>query len=164
MPWIKVRTNLGADPRVEEIARSTGTTTQHVVGALVALWSFADEHSTDGRLAYVRRTRIDAFCGTEGVAFSNALEAVGWLEFDKALDCFVIPRFADHNGETAKARANGAKRTARHRYANSDACNASSVTEQTKDAESSNGGRVTREEKRREEKKQSARARGSGGL
>ena len=69
MPWIKVRTNLVADPRVEEIARSTGTTTQHVVGALVALWSFADEHSTDGRLSYVRRTRIDAFCGTEGYAY-----------------------------------------------------------------------------------------------
>jgi hypothetical protein len=163
MPWIKVRTNLAADPRVDEIARRTGRTVQHVLGALVALWSFADEHSTDGRLAFVRRERIDAFCGGTDADFSSALEAVGWLEFLPGVDCFAIPRFAEHNGESAKARAQGAKRVARHRYASGGACNASSVTEQREDGESSNGGRVTREEERREEKKKRARA-GGGGL
>jgi hypothetical protein len=69
----------------------------------------------------------------------------------------VLPRFGEHNGETAKQRAQGAVRVARHRVAtvNADSvspCNADSVTGCNVDS-------VTREEKRREDKRRKTSAR-----
>lgn len=115
MSWIKVRTNITNDPRVSEIARQTGLPVPHVVGALVALWSFADQYSLDGSLPFVRHDAIDAFAGLSERKFVRALESVGWLRYDEDLERFELPRFDEHNGETAKARANGAKRQERFR-------------------------------------------------
>ena len=161
MSWIKIRTNIANDPRVAEIAFRCELPTPHVVGALVALWSFADQYSLDGSLPFVRASAIEAFAGTTGRKFVDSLEAVGWLRFDHERNHFELPRFGEHNGETAKARANGARRQQRFR----DSGNAESVTD-------GNGGplqHVTHEpslEKRREEKnrERGARARKGGGL
>ena len=154
MPWIKVRTNLTTDPRVWEIARRVGCSVPCAVGGLVAVWSFADEHSTDGVLRFVDTMRLDTIAGASG--FAAAMAAVDWLRTDEAGQ-IVLPRFGEHNGETAKQRAQGAVRVARHRVATGNAdsvspCNADSVTGCNVDS-------VTREEERRGEKRRKTSAR-----
>ena len=148
MSWIKIRTNLSADPRVFRIASVAGIPPAHAVGCLVAVWSYADEHSTDGRIRWFGAADVDRVAGVAG--FAAAMSAVDWLAVDGA-DC-VLPRFNDHNGETAKTRANGARR--QRRYRDSGTRDASSVT--------GCGSQVTLDaslEKRREEKNREERAR-----
>ena len=86
-----------------------------------------------GNALTVTDVTLDRFVDRTG--FADALRKVGWLEGrDGAL---TFPRFAEHNGQTAKKRAETQARVAKHR-------NAKTVTP------------VTREvlpEKRREEKK-----------
>lgn len=116
--WIKVRTNLGTDPRVYEIAAKLGTSPLHVVGMLVAVWSWADQHTLDGNAVRVTGVTLDALVSCPG--FAAALRDIGWLAGrDGAL---TFPRFDEHNGQTAKKRAETASRVKRHR-------NARSVTE-----------------------------------
>ena len=134
MSWIKIRTTLVSDPRVNAIAASLNINRNAVVGALVAVWSFADAHSVDGRLPWTTRDDIDGISQLPG--FARAMFEVGWLD-DGDPSGVVLPRFVEHNGESAKARAQGAKRVERYRR------NAASVTGSGHDG-------VTREEKRRE--------------
>jgi hypothetical protein len=131
MSWIKVRTNLRFDPKVLAISKALAIPPTHVVGLLVYLWSYADEYSVDGALAHTSKERIDDLVVFAG--FAEALRSVGWLKVSR--DGCVLPRYAEHNGATAKARAQGAARVAKHR------------------ASSGNGRTVTREEKRREDKR-----------
>lgn len=132
--WIKMRTNLDSDPRVIEIAASLGVSELHVVGMLWKVWAWADEHTLDGNALRVTCVTLDRFTCVSG--FADALRKVGWLEGrDGALS---FPRFAEHNGQTAKKRAETNKRVAKHR-------NAVSVTNVTPKA-------LPEREKRREEK------------
>ena len=111
--WIKMRTNLDTDPRVFEIAAETGLPELHVVGLLWKCWAWADTHTLDGNAVRVTCVTIDRITGTAG--FALALRNVGWLEGrDNAL---TFPRFAEHNGQTAKTRANTADRVRKHRNA-----------------------------------------------
>ncbi len=107
--WIKVRTNLHTDPRVRAIAARLQIPTAQVVGGLVALWSIADEHSTDGRLPYTTAADVNALAGCD--KFANALADVGWLDSD-AQRGVVVPRFEEHNGASAKKRAADQRRKA----------------------------------------------------
>jgi len=160
MSWIKVRTNLSADPRVIEIGRLVGITPQHTVGALVCVWSYADEHSTDGVMRFVDDELIDKLANVDG--FATAMRAVEWLD-DSDCGNVRLPRFEQHNGETAKSRANGANRQARYRVKNSSnacgvtGCNGDSVT-------GCNACTVTRGEEIRVDKRESARPRNGGGI
>lgn len=131
--WIKMRTNLDSDPRIIEIAASLGVTELHVIGMLWKVWAWADEHTLDGNALRVTNVTLDRFAGVTG--FADALRNVGWLEGrDGALS---FPRFAEHNGQTAKKRAETNKRVSKHR-------NADSVTNVTPKA-------LPEREKRREE-------------
>jgi hypothetical protein len=86
------------------------------VGALVVLWSYADEHSTDGFLRYFTARQVDAMACIPGVA--AALFAVGWLEEIDAPFGIALLRYGEHNGETAKQRAQGSLRAAKFRTRN----------------------------------------------
>jgi hypothetical protein len=131
--WIKMRTNLDDDPRVVEIASLLKIPELHVVGCLWKLWSWANDHSLDGNAIRVTSVTLDRYTGVTG--FADALRNVGWLEGrDTAL---TFPRFAEHNGQTAKKRAETKERVSKHR-------NAKSVTDVT---------RKVLPEKRREEKR-----------
>jgi hypothetical protein len=130
--WIKMRTNLDTDVRVLEIAEMLSLTELHVVGCLWKLWSWADQHTHDGNAIRVTHVTLDRFTAVTG--FADALRKVGWLEGrDGAL---TFPRFAEHNGQTAKNRAETKERVAKHR-------NAKTVTDVTQ---------KPLPEKRREEK------------
>jgi hypothetical protein len=96
------------------------------------VWSWADAHTLDGNAIRVTDVTLDRFTLVTG--FADALRKVGWLEGRDGLLTF--PRFAEHNGQTAKNRAETKERVAKHR-------NAKSVTDVTE---------KPLPEKRREEK------------
>ena len=111
--WIKMRNNLDSDPRVFAIAESLGLEDLHVIGLLWKVWAWADQHTVDGNAVSVTVSRLDRIVGVTG--FADALRKVGWLEGrDSSLS---FPRFAEHNGQTAKTRAQTADRVAKKRNA-----------------------------------------------
>lgn len=113
MPWIKMRSDLDTDPRVIAMATELGIPELHVVGCLYRLWSWADTHTVDGNDLGVTDYTLDRLTACTG--FSVALRNVGWLE---GRDCHLsFPRFAEHNGQTAKSRCQTASRVARMRNA-----------------------------------------------
>ena len=134
--WIKMRINLDTNPHVLAIAADLGLHPLHVVGMLWKVWAWADSHSLDGNALRVTDVTLDRFVDRTGFALS--LRKVGWLEGRDGLLTF--PRFAEHNGQTAKKRAETQERVSRHR-------NANRVTDVTQKALPEK----RREEKRRED-------------
>ena len=147
--WIKMRVDLAADPNVIGISIAVGLDEDYVVGKLHKLWSWADQHTTDGNAKSVTQTWLDRYVGVDG--FADALAAVGWLVVSD--DGISIPDFERHNGESGKRRALTANRAAKRRSKS----NAPTVTKSAPTQSKSNATTVTksapREEKRREEKK-----------
>jgi len=130
--WIKMRTNLDTDPAVVRIASGLKTDRYSVVGRLHRIWSWANEHLTDGQDVPVDSEFLDALVETPG--FSEQLRRVGWLSGrDGSL---VFPSFERHNGASAKSRAMDSERK-------------KSVRKMSGSQPDKFG---TREEKRREEK------------
>lgn len=110
-PWIKMRTDLWDDPRVAALCDALGVTESTVIGGLYRLWSIADSHSEDGDLRGLTGETLDRKAGVPG--FAVAMERVGWLIVSDGK--ITIPRFAEHNGGSAKSRANGANRQQKYR-------------------------------------------------
>lgn len=124
--WIKMRNNLDTNPRVIAMASMLDVPELHVIGMLWKVWAWADQHSVDGNAIYVTDVTLDRFVSVTG--FAKAMRCVGWLEGENNKLSF--PKFCEHNGQTAKKRAETNVRVAKHRNAKS----------------------VTREEKIREDK------------
>jgi len=82
-------------------------------------WLWADSVSVDGVVDGVASRDIDAI--VDAVGFSECLSRVGWLTFDDDIERIHIPNFDRHNGETAKKRAQKAKRQAKWRENRVDA-------------------------------------------
>jgi len=104
--WIKMRRDLWTHPRVVRIASALGLPRVHVIGALHGVWSVFDAHSEDGTIDDMDPDALDGLVETPGM--SAAMAGVGWLEIDGSR-C-TLPRYADHNGATAKRRAADARR------------------------------------------------------
>lgn len=129
--WIKMRADLHIHPKVVRIASALDADRLRVVGALHATWCLFDAHSVDGELEGYSSKTLNDMIGFEG--FAQALIAVGWLE--ETASSLSMPRFAEHNGQSAKRRAQEADRKRNIRKA--------SATDADK--------KRTREEKRRED-------------
>jgi hypothetical protein len=108
--WIKLRTELQDDPEVMRLSAMLKLDRFSVMGRLAVLWGWADKHTTDGR-APVTLELLDDLISFKG--FSDAMVVVGWLEVDDKGIRF--PKFARHNGESAKKRALTARRVQRHK-------------------------------------------------
>jgi len=109
--WIKMRTNLWDDPRVSNLCDLTGCNEAAVIGGLYWLWATADDHSADGELHGLTLAAIARKTGVPNLG--AALCQIGWIEeIDGGV---LIVRFDDHNGTSAKKRADTAKRVAKHR-------------------------------------------------
>ncbi len=138
--WIKMRTNLWDDPRVSRIVDMTGKTEATIVGGLYWLWATADEHTESGLLHGLSVRQIDRKTGI--AKFGAALVEVGWLQ--EEAEGVRIVHFDEHNGVSAKKRAQTAKRVANHRIGNDD---------ETQTGESGNAPSVTGALAREEEDK-----------
>lgn len=142
--WLKMDCSTPDKPEVLAITAQMGWDDPDLaVGKLFRVWRWFDQQTTNGNAVGVTAALLDRIAGVAG--FAQAMQNVGWLVVSEA--GLELPNFEKHNGATAKARAQTAKRVANHRA--SDEGNAQG-----------NGGRVTsalaREEKRREEEKSSA--------
>lgn len=145
-----MRVGLRRHPKVVRIVSALKADRLRVVGALHAVWSVFDEHSTDGILPGYSLEMMDEEIGWPG--FSQAMHDIRWLERDD--DCGLkLPEFSTHNGQTAKRRAQESERKARER--NAGAIDPQSV--RTVSASKADKKR-TREEKRREEASKEANA------
>lgn len=146
--WIKMRVDLAEDPAVISMAAKLQMDEFCIVGRLHKLWSWADKHCSTGHAKGVTFVWIDKHVGHTG--FAECLQLVGWLEITETGISF--PRFARHNGESAKKRLEAAERKRLQRLLEANALESESshdtvsVMSQEKCDES-----VTREEKRREE-------------
>ena len=105
--WIKMRVDLQSHPKVVRILSATQSDKFRVIGGLHAVWSVFDAHSENGVLKGYTPELMDHIIGWDG--FSRALESVGWLSFD-GNDSLQIPEFTEHNGQSAKRRAEDQKR------------------------------------------------------
>jgi hypothetical protein len=128
--WIKMRVSLQRSPKVIKISSALSADRLRVIGGLHAVWSLADEQTEEGFLDGYTFSVIDEMIAWPG--FCDALKAVNWaVEKDGGV---TFPRFEEHNGQSAKRRA---QETDRKRSARSSAPDADK--------------KRTREEKRREE-------------
>jgi len=105
-----MRGNLWDDPRVGALVDATDSTEAAVIGGLYWLWATADQHSEDGVMPGLTLRGINRKTGIPGLG--EALVDIGWVE-DHA-DGIRIVKFEEHNGASAKKRAQTAKRVANH--------------------------------------------------
>ncbi len=142
--WIKIENTTPDKPEVFAIADELGIDADSVVGKLVRIWVWADQQTYDGNAGTVTSALLDRLAGHPG--FTKAMISAGWLLQSEGSLAF--PRFTEHNGDSAKSRALGARRAAKARQNKSE----------TQSSRKSNASSVTsalpREEKRREESKQ----------
>jgi hypothetical protein len=146
--WIKMRIDLQTHPKVFRMVSALQADRLRIIGGLHVAWSIFDTHSHDGVLVGYTVDAMDAVVGWPG--FTQAMIDVEWaaLEDDGSL---VMPRFDEHNGASAKRRANDSERKRNERknpVRNLSASDADSLR--------------TREEKRREEKKEQDQKQGAG--
>lgn len=111
--WIKMRTNLWDHPKVVRIVSALCPQSVHdmsarcrVIGALYRTWALADAFTEDGTLDGYTAEALNAAVGIEG--WAENLQRVGWLVINE--QSLMVPRFEDHNGQSAKRRAEDAKR------------------------------------------------------
>lgn len=136
--WIKMRIDLQSHPKIVRILSATGADKFRTVGGLHAVWSVFDTHSADGVLHGYTPELLDHVIGWPGL--SAAMIAVDWLAYDGA-ETLSLPEFEEHNGQSAKRRAEDQKRKRKAR----SACPQSVRNLSASDADK----KRTREEKRR---------------
>lgn len=165
--WIKMRPTLLTSPKVNGIARALESSpnvsralstsfngamseivTRNVmrnvtVASLLTVWGAANEHTSDGIFRNADLADIDDMVGIPG--FGEAMESVGWAEYDPDEDCVILPNFNEYNTcGRDRTKKNNAERQRRYRQKKKAESNGDSDV--TKDV-TNNG----REEKRREE-------------
>ncbi|WP_405648705.1 Pyocin large subunit-like protein [Pseudomonas sp. Ld6] len=146
--WIKMRIDLQTHPKVFRMVSALQADRLRIIGGLHVAWSIFDTHSSDGVLVGYTVEAMDAVVGWPG--FTQAMIDVEWASVNDG-GSLVMPRFDEHNGASAKRRANDSERKRNERKSHVRNLSAS-------DADSLR----TREEKRREEKKEQDQKQGAG--
>lgn len=98
--------SLPRDPRVVRISSALKADRLRTCGGLLSAWCIADEQTEDGKLDGYTPDLLDELIGFPGLAL--AMQSVGWLEVGDGF--LVIPRFEEHNGQSAKRRAQDSAR------------------------------------------------------
>ncbi len=112
--WIKFEVATSDKPEVWAIAGQLGIDPDAVVGKLLRVWAWFDQHTTDGNAPSVTSALLDRCVGVTG--FCKAVTLAGWMVDDGST--ISLPNFDMHNGETAKKRCQTAKRVAKHKKGN----------------------------------------------
>jgi len=116
--WIKMEATTPDKPEVLAIAARMGwSDPDYAVGKLFRVWRWFDQQTIDGNAKDVTPALLDCLIGTQG--FAEAMASVGWLTIRS--DGIQLPGFDKHCGNTAKNRAETAKRVASHRAKKGDA-------------------------------------------
>lgn len=148
--WIKMGVGLRTHPKVVRMASALKADRLRVIGGLHAVWSIFDAHTEDGFLEGYTHQAIDDDLGWRG--FAKAMQDVGWLDIDP--DGAHVPEYTEHNGSTAKRRAQETSRkgSARKKSASKAPTGPQDGGNEGGQASASNADKLrNREEKRREE-------------
>ena len=89
---IPIRPDLADDTAVIQIAEQLGLNEHHVVGLLVKVWGWVQEHADGGRVFGVKPAWLDRHVGVP--TFANVLEQAGWLIVDDGL---IFPRWGKYS-------------------------------------------------------------------
>lgn len=109
--WVKVEAHTPEKPEVLAVAAKLGLDPEVAFAKCFKVWRWFDLNSVDGSAQSMTAVILDSLVSLPG--FSQALLDVGWLQARSG--SLAIPHFARHLGQSAKKRALGAKRAARHR-------------------------------------------------
>ncbi len=110
--WLKMEACTPEKSEVLAITAKMGwDDTDLTVGKLFRIWRWFDQQTTDGNACGVTTALLDRIVGVAG--FCSAMLSVGWLAITD--DGISLPNFDRHNGNTAKNRAQTAKRVATHK-------------------------------------------------
>lgn len=101
-----MRADLFTHPKVIRITSALKADRLRTVGGLMSVWCLFDAHSVDGTLDGYTLEALDDLVGWQG--FSAAMVAVGWLINNG--ESLSTPRFDEHNGQSAKRRAQETER------------------------------------------------------
>jgi len=93
--------SLPRDSRVVRISSALNADRNRTVGGLFSAWCLFDEQTEDGILSGYTPAILDEVVNFPGLAM--AMQSVGWLEVGDGF--LAVPRFDEHNGKTAKRRA-----------------------------------------------------------
>jgi hypothetical protein len=138
--WIKMRKSLLTDPRVVRISSALDADRFRTIGGLFSAWCLFDEQTSDGVLDGYTPEVFDDIIGIRGLA--RAMEMVGWLEITP--EKLVATAFSQHNGQTAKRRAQEAvrKMSARDADKKADRKRTESAIEKSREDTNTNAERV----------------------
>lgn len=151
--WIKMGVGLRTHPKVVRMAAALKSDRLRVIGGLHAVWSIFDAHTEDGFLEGYTHQAIDDDLGWRG--FAKAMQDVGWLEID--VEGAHVPEYTEHNGSTAKRRAQETSRKGSARKKSAPKAPEHPQKERTERGQlsASDADKMrNREEKRREEPKE----------
>lgn len=101
-----MRADLHTHPKVVRISSALKADRLRVIGGLHAVWCLFDAHSVDGELEGYTPQALDDLIGWPG--FAASMIAVKWLE--ETGESLATPRFDEHNGQSAKRRAQETER------------------------------------------------------
>ena len=101
-----MRCNLWTHPKVVSLSSAIDRTLVQTIGALHGAWSIADQHADEVGHVEMSASALDKLVDTPG--FCDGMSTIGWLIVgDQSLQ-FVS--YQEHNGTTAKRRAEDSKR------------------------------------------------------
>jgi hypothetical protein len=99
--WIKMQRSLLTSGKVVRIMSACDADRLRTIGGLFAAWCLFDEQTEDGILEGYTPKIFDQVVGFDGLC--RAMESVGWLEvLENGLKAV---NFCEHNGQTARRRA-----------------------------------------------------------
>lgn len=129
--WLKVRHSLVRSAKIRALMRELRCKKHAALGLAISWLVWIDEQTTDG-LTHLLPDELDDEIGFRGCA--DALISIGWAALGED-GCVYALEFGKHCGDSAKERAQGARRVERCRgrkngnaESNGD-CNGKSVTE-----------------------------------
>jgi hypothetical protein len=113
--WIKFSNDTPNKPEIFEIAGALDMDPDTVLGKLIRIWIWFDEHTIEGDASSVTfaslSRNLDRLVVTPG--FCKACVDAGWMK--EVNGYMTLPNFDRHNGETAKKRAQSNRRMAKMR-------------------------------------------------
>lgn len=101
--WIKMRRELLTSPKVVRIMSALNADRFQTIGGLFAVWCLFDEHTEDGKLVGYTTDLLDKIVGFPGI--SAAMVDVGWIAILNNGQGLHATNFEEHNGRSAKRRA-----------------------------------------------------------
>lgn len=113
--WIKMTHALPEKPEVLAISRRTGLNRFDVVGRLFMLWRWFDTNTVDGNAVGVTSVTLNEclFGYGDVTGFVTAVVSENWL--DESEHGLSVVKFDEHISESAKKRAQTAKRVDKHK-------------------------------------------------